>query len=116
MNKKFTDYLLYAMTMEYENFDEKCLEVLEKAAFILEGLLSHSFDATMRILCEYNIASVLGDLLKIYFLSSDSPLKILEVLEQGDFVQLGKCMSLLTNFMNCANQFICFQAQYVHGA
>lgn len=96
MNKKFTDYLLYAMTLEYEKFDDKCLEILEKAAFILEGLLSHSFKSTMRILCEYNIASVLGNLIKMYFLSSESPL-----LPLMNSDKLDKCMTLLTNLMNC---------------
>ena len=88
LNKPFTDYLLYALTYEYEQFDNRCLEILEKAAYMLENLLSVSMNAAMRILCEYDMSRVLAILIEKYFIKAESPLGIQSLLDKSDRQQL----------------------------
>ena len=79
-DRKFLHYLLYALTFEYEPFDSVSFEILEKAAYILEGLMFTNNSTALTILHEYKIASVFSKLLKKYFLSSESPLRLADLI------------------------------------
>ena len=68
--------MLYALTFEYEPFDSVSLEILSKAAYILEGLMYTNNKTALIILHEFKISAVFSKLLRKYFLSSESPLRL----------------------------------------
>ena len=73
-DQKFYNYLIYAMKFEYEPFDETCIKILSKAAYILEMLISISENTAFAIFDQFNVLSELGKIMEKYFISSESPL------------------------------------------
>ena len=59
-SQEFMLYVLYALTTEYEPFDAVALEIMEKAAYVLEGLMDcsrHNLQ-DFKIVHEFQIDSV----------------------------------------------------------
>ena len=65
-SQEFIHYLLYAITTEYSPFNAVAIEIMEKAAYVLEGLMDcsqHNLQ-DMRIVHEFRMDSVFANLLK----------------------------------------------------
>ena len=113
-SQEFILYVLYALTTEYKPFDAVALEIMEKAAYVLEGLIDcsrHNLQ-DLKIVHEFQIDSVFAKLLRTYFINEDSPLGVHDLITKEDRGKLKSVIKLLVGLMNCANEFLCMQSRY----
>ena len=101
------------LTHEYKVGDEGAevsadllVQLLDSTCKLFEQLTNLCDNIAEAVLREYNFLSILSSLIERYFLSSDSPLQIYDLVDRGDLEGLKPKLDLMFSFMHMTNNLI----------
>ena len=120
--KKFTlrhdavwRFLLFMLTRNYsvsespetgEVNEELLIKLLDLSCSLLDKLTSLCIGMAEAVLSNFDLTAVLSKVIENYFLKSDSPLKIAELVSEGDLDRLKPRLDLLFSIMHFANNIM----------
>lgn len=92
--------------LDNEHLTDVNIELLDKLAFVAGGLFYTEMKSVKRIRDESDFEVILTKFMVTHFLSSDSPLRIGELVEARNIDRLQKCMKLLSSVMETTNRLL----------